>query len=25
VTGNLKPGDAIISKNQLLVYDELND
>jgi cobalt-zinc-cadmium efflux system membrane fusion protein len=25
VTGNLKPGEAIISKNQLLVYDELND
>lgn len=25
VTGNLKPGDVIISKNQLLVYDELND
>jgi cobalt-zinc-cadmium efflux system membrane fusion protein len=25
VTGNLKPGEAIITKNQLLVYDELND
>ncbi|MFD1872559.1 efflux RND transporter periplasmic adaptor subunit [Hymenobacter bucti] len=25
VTGNLKAGEAIITKNQLLVYDELND
>ena len=25
VTGNLKPGETIITKNQLLVYDELND
>jgi len=25
VTGDLKPGEVIITKNQLLVYDELND
>jgi cobalt-zinc-cadmium efflux system membrane fusion protein len=25
VSGNLKAGDAIVTKNQLLVYDELND
>ena len=25
VTGNIKPGEVIISQNQLLVYDELND
>ncbi|MGI4867905.1 MAG: efflux RND transporter periplasmic adaptor subunit [Janthinobacterium lividum] len=25
VTGDLKPGEAIITRNQLLVYDELND
>ncbi|MNY64747.1 copper/silver efflux system membrane fusion protein CusB [compost metagenome] len=25
VSGGLKPGEAIISKNQLLVYDALND
>ena len=25
VTGNLKPNEVVISKNQLLVYDELND
>ena len=25
VTGEVKPGDVIITKNQLLVYDELND
>ncbi|MGI4834164.1 MAG: efflux RND transporter periplasmic adaptor subunit [Janthinobacterium lividum] len=25
VTGDLKPGEVIIIKNQLLVYDELND
>ncbi|GAA4497260.1 efflux RND transporter periplasmic adaptor subunit [Hymenobacter ginsengisoli] len=25
VSGNLKAGDVIVTKNQLLVYDELND
>jgi cobalt-zinc-cadmium efflux system membrane fusion protein len=25
VSGDLKPGEVIITKNQLLVYDELND
>lgn len=25
VTGEVKPGDVIITKNQLLVFDELND
>jgi len=25
VSGNIKAGDAIVTKNQLLVYDELND
>ena len=25
LTGDIKPGEVIITKNQLLVYDELND